>query len=231
MIDRVTGSTDPAYLADMLPPLNEFALGLVYGVLAEMDGLFEPVEDRRILKLIAVLDVLPRRKEGEVGGKLIAAAFTGVLRGMPAWCINRAVNEIIRTDEWFPAPARVHDLAQHHLNKAHWRRAVLQGWTSVPQKELPDPNANRIKPEEVDEANELMRHYRLRTRYHRDGTMFQLAEHEKDPTALPRTSSRRPQNDRHYTPSVQAPPRHHCCSATLMGRLPRRNRIASAPLR
>jgi hypothetical protein len=146
-----------------------------------IEPLLVPAPKEDIAKIIAVLDALPRKSEGEDLAKIKVAVYQKALASIPKWALNRAVNEIIRSDHWFPVPARIIEAAEVHLRKVRRRRAVLTAWLNVLKKQLRDESGDRIKPGEVEEDNRIMRSLKLKTRYTPDGAAYQIADGVEDP--------------------------------------------------
>lgn len=181
-VNRVTDlSAVEAYLG----PLNDETRPIVTNAYYAMNDLFDPATKDDITKVILMLDALPRKAEGEASAKIKIATYQRALAQTPKWALSRAVDEIIRSDHWYPVPARILEVAEEHMKRARWRRAVLGEWLIIPPKALPDPADNRIPMEEVDEANHLMRSLKLKTRYTPDGAAYQLADGDEDPAPAP----------------------------------------------
>lgn len=137
-----------------------------------------------VRKMVAALAALYPEKKGttDEDAQLRLASYERLLADIPHDILGRAFNASAKTYQFFPTVAEIRKLALHELTERQMRALACRKLIMKHDREYQPPReAEPLKPEEVPEANALMKKLNLATRYRPDGTPFQLQPGDADP--------------------------------------------------
>ena len=111
---------------ERMPVLSSDERLMVQAELQSMVGYFTPAPRGDIAGVLSELNVLPRKREGDSEAEFKLEIYIKALSDLPRWTIRRAVDEITKTEDWFPQPSKIRRSADKHLSKARWRKHCLE---------------------------------------------------------------------------------------------------------
>lgn len=111
-----------------LPVLSGEDRATVMEEIAAMGQVMAAASGEAIAKAIVPLFEMPRRRQNDEEAQFSVSIYQRALNDLPVWAIIRAVDEIIREDDWFPQASRIRRCASGHMRKALWRRYQLKMW-------------------------------------------------------------------------------------------------------
>jgi hypothetical protein len=145
----------------------------------------EPATSDQYRAQLAALDTLPKRRVTQLHQEFHVKVYIRALEraSISDWALGEAVGDFLTGtagQTYAPSPPELIAQANVYMGKALWKTQVYKTWLDQPAWLRPPKPAETsindwmIDPADVDEANELMRRFRLQTRYAADGGAYML---------------------------------------------------------
>ena len=146
------------------------------------DGL-RPTPDETVARFVGALaTAYPSHKISPGEAKAKTKLYVRGLHDIPQDALSKGFEDVMKTCTFFPSIAEIRQAAASHFEQRRIALLACRRLISKHEREYIAPDDDEpLQPDQVPDANRLMRRLGLATRYRPDGTEFQLAAGDADP--------------------------------------------------